>query len=101
MGGSISVPPLPRISVSPSPKTRAWLIAPEAARIMTHSPPGAFRRRDKCPTAWKIAPPPKITEGLMRKDYRDDDIRKILGGNLLGVMEQTEKVSKEMHLQQQ
>jgi len=39
---------------------------------------------------------PKITEALMRKGYSDDDIRKILGGNLLRVMEATEKVSKEM-----
>ncbi|HKW63048.1 MAG TPA: dipeptidase [Candidatus Acidoferrum sp.] len=42
---------------------------------------------------------PKITEALMRKGYKDDDIRKILGGNLLRVMEQTEKVSKELQSQ--
>src|SRR5205809_3466113 len=30
---------------------------------------------------------PKITEALMRKGYSDGDIRKILGGNLLRVME--------------
>jgi membrane dipeptidase len=39
---------------------------------------------------------PKITEALMRKGYKDDDIRKILGGNLLRVMEQSEKVSREL-----
>jgi membrane dipeptidase len=39
---------------------------------------------------------PKITEALMRKGYSDDDIRKILGGNILRVMEGTEQVSKEM-----
>lgn len=39
---------------------------------------------------------PKITEALMRKGYSDDDIRKILGGNLLRVMEQAEKVSHEL-----
>ena len=39
---------------------------------------------------------PKITEALMRKGYKDDDIRKILGGNLLRVMEQTERVSREL-----
>jgi membrane dipeptidase len=39
---------------------------------------------------------PKITEALMRKGYSDDDIRNILGGNLLRVMEQNEKVSREM-----
>ncbi|HUE56611.1 MAG TPA: dipeptidase [Candidatus Udaeobacter sp.] len=39
---------------------------------------------------------PKITEALMRKGYIDDDIRKILGGNTLRVMEQTEKISREL-----
>jgi len=36
---------------------------------------------------------------LMRKGYSDGDIRKILGGNLLRVMEQAEKVSHEMQAQ--
>ena len=40
---------------------------------------------------------PRITEALMRKGYQDEDIRKILGGNLLRVMEQAEKVSRELH----
>jgi membrane dipeptidase len=39
---------------------------------------------------------PKITEALMRKGYKDEDIRKILGGNLLRVMEETEKTSKSL-----
>src|SRR5580704_5178351 len=43
---------------------------------------------------------PQITEALMRKGYSDSDIRKILGGNLLRVMEQTEKVSREMRAAQ-
>ena len=38
----------------------------------------------------------KITEALMRKGYSDDDIRKILGENTLRVMEQAEKVSREL-----
>jgi membrane dipeptidase len=42
---------------------------------------------------------PKITEALMRRGYRDEDIRKILGGNLLRVMEQNEKVSRELQAQ--
>jgi len=42
---------------------------------------------------------PKITEALMRKGYSDDDIRKILGGNLLRVMEQNEKVARELQAQ--
>jgi len=42
---------------------------------------------------------PKITEALMRKGHSDDDIRKILGGNLLRVMEQAEKVSHELQAQ--
>ncbi len=37
---------------------------------------------------------PKITEALLRKGYSEDDIRKILGGNLLRVMELAEKVSR-------
>lgn len=43
---------------------------------------------------------PQITEALMRKGYSDDDIRKILGLNLLRVMEQTERVSREMQAEQ-
>ena len=39
---------------------------------------------------------PKITEALLRKGYKEEDIRKILGGNLLRVMEQSEKVSREL-----
>jgi membrane dipeptidase len=39
---------------------------------------------------------PQITEALMRKGYSDDDIRKILAGNLLRVMEANERVSREM-----
>jgi membrane dipeptidase len=42
---------------------------------------------------------PKITEALLRKGYTGDDIRKILGGNTLRVMEQTEKVSRELQAQ--
>jgi membrane dipeptidase len=43
---------------------------------------------------------PKITEALLRKGYKEDDIRKILGGNTLRVMEQSEKVSKELQAAQ-
>jgi membrane dipeptidase len=42
---------------------------------------------------------PRITEALMRKGYSDDDLRKILGGNTLRMMEQTEKVSRELQAQ--
>jgi membrane dipeptidase len=42
---------------------------------------------------------PKITEALMRKGYSDAAIRKILGENTLRVLEQTERVSKEMQAQ--
>jgi len=44
---------------------------------------------------------PKITEALMRKSYSEDDIRKILGGNTLRVMEQTERISRELQGQSQ
>ena len=36
---------------------------------------------------------PRITEALLRKGYRDSDVRKILGGNLLRVMEEAERVA--------
>jgi membrane dipeptidase len=39
---------------------------------------------------------PKITQALIDKGYSDSDIRKILGENMLRVMEQAEKVSKEI-----
>jgi len=39
---------------------------------------------------------PKITEGLLDRGYSADDIRKILGGNLLRVFRQVETVSHEM-----
>ena len=39
---------------------------------------------------------PQITEALMRKGYKDDDIRKILGENVLRVMEANERVSREL-----
>jgi membrane dipeptidase len=40
---------------------------------------------------------PKITQGLLDRGYSAEDIRKILGGNLLRVFEQVEGVSREMH----
>ena len=43
---------------------------------------------------------PKITEALLRKGYSEEDIRKILGGNILRVLEQSEKKSKEMQAAQ-
>src|SRR5579862_3000386 len=42
---------------------------------------------------------PQITEALMRKGYSDDDIRKILGGNILRVMEANEKVARALQTQ--
>src|SRR5579863_6114236 len=43
---------------------------------------------------------PKITEALLRKGYSEADIRKILGENTLRVMEQAERVSREMQSRQ-
>jgi membrane dipeptidase len=39
---------------------------------------------------------PKLTEAMLRRGYSEDDIRKILGGNTLRVMEAVERVSREM-----
>ena len=36
---------------------------------------------------------PRITEALVRRGYSDTDVRKILGGNTLRVMEEAERVS--------
>jgi membrane dipeptidase len=40
---------------------------------------------------------PRLTEALLSKGYREEDIEKILGGNLLRVMEATEKVKAELN----
>jgi membrane dipeptidase len=39
---------------------------------------------------------PEITNALLAKGYSDSDIKKILGGNTLRVMEQVEATSKRM-----
>jgi membrane dipeptidase len=38
---------------------------------------------------------PRITDALLKKGYADRDVEKILGGNLLRVMEQVERVARE------
>ncbi|HUB03318.1 MAG TPA: dipeptidase [Terriglobales bacterium] len=40
---------------------------------------------------------PKITQALLDRGYSAEDIRKILGGNLLRVFGEAERVSREMH----
>ena len=37
---------------------------------------------------------PKLTEALLKRGYTDADVEKILGGNLLRVMEAVEKASQ-------
>lgn len=39
---------------------------------------------------------PKLTEGLLRRGYKESDIRKILGENTLRVMAEVQKVSERM-----
>jgi membrane dipeptidase len=39
---------------------------------------------------------PKITQGLLDRGYSADDIRKVLGGNLLRVFGEAERVSREL-----
>jgi len=39
---------------------------------------------------------PKITQALLDRGYSDDNVKKILGGNLLRVMREVERVSREM-----
>jgi membrane dipeptidase len=43
-----------------------------------------------------VADLPKITEMMMKRGYTAEDMRKILGGNLLRVFAQVEKVSHEI-----
>jgi membrane dipeptidase len=40
---------------------------------------------------------PKITEALLKKDYSESDVRKILGENTLRVMSEVERVSRELN----
>jgi len=40
---------------------------------------------------------PKITEALVRKGYSDADIQNILGGNMLRVLEQSERVAVQLN----
>ncbi len=42
---------------------------------------------------------PKITQALLDRGYSADDIKKILGGNILRVLRQVETVSREMQAQ--
>ena len=39
---------------------------------------------------------PKITQALLDRGYQDEDIRKILGGNLLRVMKDVERIAQQM-----
>jgi membrane dipeptidase len=40
---------------------------------------------------------PKITQALLDRGYKDGDVRKILGGNLLRVFKDVEQVSRQMN----
>lgn len=46
-----------------------------------------------------VADLPKITEALMARGYTAEDMRKILGGNLLRVFRQVEQVSRKMKVE--
>lgn len=48
-----------------------------------------------------VADLPKITQGLLDRGYTPEQIQKILGGNLLRVFREVERVSREMRGQQQ
>src|SRR5215469_4535644 len=40
---------------------------------------------------------PQITDALLKKGYSESDIRKILGGNTLRILSETERVSRELN----
>jgi len=44
-----------------------------------------------------VADLPKITEALVERGYNEPQIHKILGGNLLRVFREVERVSREMN----
>jgi membrane dipeptidase len=48
-----------------------------------------------------VADFPKITEALMARGYTAEQIRKILGGNLMRVFQEVERVAKEIQTEQQ
>jgi membrane dipeptidase len=39
---------------------------------------------------------PNLTAELLRRGYSDDDVRKVLGGNLIRVMRQAEQVAERL-----
>jgi membrane dipeptidase len=39
---------------------------------------------------------PALTAELLRRGYKDDEVRKIIGGNVLRVMREVERVSKKL-----
>jgi membrane dipeptidase len=39
---------------------------------------------------------PKLTDAMLRRGYKEDDIRKILGGNTLRVLAEAERVSRQL-----
>jgi membrane dipeptidase len=43
-----------------------------------------------------VADLPKITDALLRRGYTPEQVRKILGGNLMRVFREVEQVSREM-----
>lgn len=43
---------------------------------------------------------PKITEALMQRGYTPEDLKKILGGNLLRVFGEVERVAQQLQKEQ-
>jgi membrane dipeptidase len=39
---------------------------------------------------------PRLTDALLKRGYAERDVKKILGGNLLRVLEQAERVSRQL-----
>jgi microsomal dipeptidase-like Zn-dependent dipeptidase len=53
-----------------------------------------LRRRNHAAGMEEVSKLPKITEALLAKGYTQQDVTKILGGNILRVMEAVEKAAK-------
>jgi hypothetical protein len=78
-------------------QTRDDLLSAKVDEVVTH-----LRQKQKIPgTSLAVvrgSKLPKITEALVGRGYSEDVIRKILGENFLRVMEQNERVCREMQV---
>ena len=70
---------------------------PQGRRHRSHRPRRRLRRHHSVVLGLEdVSTYPALIAELLRRGYKDEDIRKITGRNILRVMRQAEKVSKTM-----